>query len=378
MTQNRFVFVGTYTEPILFGTGQILHGKGRGIYVFRFDVDSGVLEPCYLATGVRNPSYLAIHPSHRYLYAVNESKEFEGRASGAISAFALDPETGRLTFINQKATHGADPCHLAVTKTGDRVLVANFTSGSVCLLPIGPDGILGDASHIVQHHGRSVDPRRQAGPHAHAVTLDLQDRFVFVPDLGIDQVMIYELDAIRGTLKPHRPAWTAVRPGAGPRQLVIHPKGRFVYLINELDSTITAFRYDGERGALAEIQTLPTLPEEFDGDSTCAEVQISPDGNLLYGSNRGHDSLVIYAIDKTEGALTCVGHVGTRGKTPRNFTIDPEGNWIIVANQDSDNLTVFRIDHGNSNLIPVGDPITVPTPVCVKVLYTGQGEGVTQ
>jgi len=368
MAQYRFVFVGTYTEPILFGTGQVLHGKGRGIHVFRFDVASGALEPCCLATGVRNPSYLAIHPSHRYLYAVNEHKEFEGRASGAISAFTPDPESGRLTFINQKATHGADPCYLAVTKTGDWVLVANFASGSVCVLPIRPDGSLGDASEVVQHQGRSIDPRRQAGPHAHAVTLDNQERFVFVPDLGLDKVMVYELDAAHGTLKPHAPPWTAVRPGAGPRQVVMHPGGRFAYLTNELNSTMTAFRYDGERGALEEIQTLPTLPEEFEGHSSCAEVQISPGGDLLYGSNRGHDSLVVFAVDQNKGTLTRVGHVGTRGKIPRGFTVDPEGNWLIVANQDSDNLAVFRVDHGSGSLIPTGDPIDVPTPVCVKVL----------
>ncbi len=368
MTQSRFVFAGTYTEPILFGTGQILHGKGRGIHVFRFDVDSGALEPCGLATGVRNPSYLAFHPSQRYLYAVNEQKEFEGGASGAISAFALGPPSGRLTFINQKATHGTDPCHLSVTKTGDCVLVANFASGSVCVLPIRLDGSLGDASDVVQHQGCSIDPRRQAGPHAHAITLDMRERFVFVPDLGLDKVMVYELDATHGTLKPHCPPWTAVRPSAGPRQLVMHPGGHFAYLINELNSTMTAFRYDGERGALEEIQTLPTLSAEFDGNNSCAEVQISPNGDLLYGSNRGHDSLVVFAVDQNAGTLTRIGHVSTRGKIPRNFTLDPEGNWVIVANQDSDNLAVFRVDHGSGSLIPVGDPVDVPTPVCVKML----------
>ncbi len=368
MSQSKLVFVGTYTEPILFGTGQILWGKGLGIHVYRFDTVSGALAPCALAQGVRNPSYLAIHPSRRYLYAVNEFKEFEGRASGAISAFALDPENGQLTLINQKATHGTDPCHLSVTKAGDYVLVANFASGSVCVLPIRPDGALDDISDFIQHQGSSIDPRRQAGPHAHAVTLDNRGRVVFVPDLGIDKVMIYELDAARGTLRPHSTPWAAMRPGAGPRQLVMHPGSRFAYLINELNSTMTAFRYDGERGTLEETQTLPTLPEDFDGKSTCAEVQISPAGDLLYGSNRGHNSLVIYAVDQSNGTLTRIGHVSTRGNTPRNFTVDPDGNWIIVANQDSDNLAVFRVDHCSGGLIPVGDPVVVPTPVCVKVL----------
>ena len=368
MSQFRFVFVGTYTEPILFGTGQILQGKGKGIHVYRFDTLSGALEPCGLAEGVRNPSYLAFHPSQRYLYAVNEYKQFEGRASGAISAFALDPDNGQLTFINQKATGGTDPCHLTVTSSGDCVLAANFASGSFCVLPLLPDGSLGDDGDFVQHHGSSIDPKRQAGPHAHGVTLDLQERFAFVPDLGLDRVMIYALDAARARVKPNRDPWCAVRPGAGPRQLVMHPQGQFAYLINELNSTMTAYRYDAEQGALAEMQTLSTLPEGFQGSSTCAEVQITPTGDLLYGSNRGHNSLVIYAVDPTQGTLRLLGHASTRGSIPRNFTVDPTGSWVLVANQDSDNLAVFRIDHSTGGLIPTGDPVAAPTPVCVKVL----------
>jgi 6-phosphogluconolactonase len=368
MSQFRFVFVGTYTEPILFGTGQVLQGKGKGIHVYRFDTLSGALEPYGLAEGVRNPSYLAFHPSRRYLYAVNEYKQFEGRASGAVSAFALDPDRGQLTFINQKATSGTDPCHLTVTRSGDCMLAANFASGSFCVLPLRPDGSLGDDGDFVQHQGSSIDPKRQAGPHAHGVTLDLQERFAFIPDLGLDRVMIYELDAARARVKPNRTPWWTARPGAGPRQLVMHPGGRFAYLINELNSTMTAFCYDAEQGALEEMQTLSTLPEGFEGHSTCAEVQITPEGNLLYGSNRGHNSLVIYAIDPAQGTLRLVGHASTRGSIPRNFTVDPSGSWVIVANQDSDNLAVFRIDHASGALVPVGEPVVAPTPVCVKVL----------
>jgi 6-phosphogluconolactonase len=367
MSQYRFVFVGTYTEPILFGTGQIVQGRGRGIHICRFDTVSGALEPYGLAEGVRNPSYLAIHPSRRYLYAVNEMKEFEGLKSGAISAFALDPESGQLSFINQKPTHGTDPCHLWVTQTGEWVLVANFASGSVCVLPIRPDGSLSDATDVVQHHGSSLDPTRQAGPHAHGVTLDDQGRHLFVPDLGLDKVMIYELDAVRGTLKPHSPPWVETRPGAGPRQNVMHPAGRLAYLINELDSTMTAYRYDAERGTLQEIQTLSTLPEGFEGKSTCAEVQISPAGDLLYGSNRGHDSLVIYAVNQADSMLTCLGHVSTQGRTPRNFTVAPDGNWVLAANQDTDNIVVFGVDHSTGGLAALGST-SVPMPVCVKVL----------
>jgi len=368
MSTHRLVFVGTYTEPILFGTGKVLQGKGKGIYVFRLDVSTGALEPYNLAEGVTNPSYLAFDPSHRFLYAVNELKEFEGAPSGAVSAFSLDPDRGRLRFLNRKPTHGTDPCHLTVDKMGRYVLVANFMSGSVCVLPIREDGSLGDATDVIQHQGSSVDPIRQSGPHAHAVTLDDSGRYAFVPDLGIDRLMVYTFDANRGKLEPHAEPWVKVAPGAGPRQLVMHPGGRYAYLINELDSTMTAFQYDPDRGILREIQTLSTLPEDFEGASTCAEVQISPSGKFLYGSNRGHDSIVIYAVDQMDGTLACVGHESTRGKTPRNFVVDPAGEFLLAANQDTDNVVTFRLDRASGELVATGHSVDVPTPVCVKVL----------
>lgn len=368
MGEQRLVYVGTYTEPIRFGTGQILEGKGRGIHILRFDLETGALAPCGLAEGVRNPSYLAFHPSRRFLYAVNELKEFEGTASGAVSAFALEPETGELTFLNSRATHGTDPCHVTVDPTGRVVLVANFASGSVCALPILADGSLGEASAFIQHHGSSVDPVRQAGPHAHAVTLDAAGRILFVPDLGLDRVMIYRLDPERGTLEPNDPPWVSVSPGAGPRQMVMHPNGQYAYLINELNSTMVAFRYDAARGALEPIQTISTLPYGYLGRSTTAEVQISPDGRYLYGSNRGHDSIAMYAVDATTGTLTCLGQVSTQGRIPRHFTVDPTGRFALVANQDTDNLVVFRLDDATGALILTGHRAEVPTPVCVKVL----------
>lgn len=368
MSRQRLVFVGTYTEPILFGTGQVLQGKGRGIYALRLDGETGALRPCGLTEGVRNPSYLAFHPSRRFLYAVNEFKEFEGEASGAISAFALDAQSGALALLNIKATHGTDPCHLTVHPAGRFVLVANFASGSVCVLPIQADGSLGDASHVVQHHGSSVDPVRQKGPHAHAVTFDAAGRYLFVPDLGLDKVLIYRFDAQQGRLTPGDTPWVETAPGAGPRQVVFHPGGAFAYLINELDSTMTAFRYDAERGALEPLQTLSTLPADFAGRSTCAEVQIAPSGAYLYGSNRGHDSLVIYAVDQARGTLTCVGHQSTLGRIPRNFCVAPDGDFVLAANQDTDNLVVFRLDAASGRLTPTGVEVEAPTPVCVKVL----------
>ncbi len=367
MSRESLVFVGTYTEPIRFGTGQILEGKGKGIYVYRFDADTGSLEPFSLTEGVRNPSFVAVHPSRRFLYAVNEMKEFEGQASGAISAFALEQATGRLTFLNQKPTHGTDPCHVIVDPTGRWVLVANYSSGSVCVLPIHTDGSLGDASHVVRHQGSSVDPVRQTGPHAHGVTFDASGRFGFVPDLGMDKVMLYEFDTLAGALKPCATPWVQTRPGAGPRQLVMHPQGRYAYLINELDSTITAFGTDAV-GSLREIQTVSTLPHDFTGSSSGATVQVSPQGDYLYGSNRGADSIVIYAIDQTEGTLTCIGHESTRGRVPRNFTVDPSGEWLLVANQHSDNIVVFRVDRPSGGLVATGDGAAVPAPVCVVFL----------
>lgn len=367
MTEQRLVYVGTYTEPIRFGTGQILEGQGRGIHILRFDLETGALEPCGLAEGVRNPSYLAFHPSKRFLYAVNELKEFEGEASGAISAFAIR-ENGELTFLNSRATHGTDPCHVTVDPTGRVALVANFASGSVCALPILEDGSLGEASAFIQHHGSSVDPVRQTGPHAHAVTLDASGQVLFVPDLGLDRVMIYRLDAERGTLEPNDPPWVSVPAGAGPRQVVMHPKGQYAYLINELNSTIITFRYEATRGALEPIQTISTLPEGYLGKSTTAEVQIAPDGRYLYGSNRGHDSLAMYTVDQATGRLSCLGQTSTQGRIPRHFTVDPTGRFVLVANQDTNRIVVFRLDGATGALILTEHRANVPTPVCVKVL----------
>jgi len=369
MAKGGLVYVGTYSEPILFGTGQVLQGKGKGIYCFRFDPKRGALDPVGVTEGVRNSSYLAFDPKRKFLYCVNEFKEFEGKASGAVSAFRIDQKTGVLTFLNTKASHGTDPCHLIVDKSGKNVLIANFASGSVSVLPIKRDGSLRDASCIIQHEGTSVDPKRQAGPHAHAVELSADNRFAFVPELGGDKVMIYALDAERGMLTPnqHQPS-IKMAPGAGPRQLVMHPNGKFAYLINELNSTMTAYRYDAKKGALTELQTLPTLPPGFHAYSSCAEVQIAPSGKFLYGSNRGDDSIVIYAIDAKKGTLTLVGHESTRGRIPRNFEIHPGGEFLAVANQDTNNIIMFRIDQQTGKLTPTGNVVEAGTPICVRFM----------
>ena len=368
MTPRALVFIGTYTEPILFGTGKILEGKSEGIYVYSLDLTSGEMELVGLTRDVPNPSYLTFDPSRRFLYAVNELKEFEGTPTGAVSAFAVDPGSGELTLLNRKPTHGTDPCHLQVHRTGKYVLVANFGSGSVCVLPILDDGSLGDATDVVQHHGSSVDPVRQSGPHAHAVTLDDSGELVFVTDLGIDKLMGYRFDGNLGKLESHDPPWVEVQPGAGPRQLALHPKGGYAYLINELDSTVTVLQRNLGTWFVQVIQTISTLPPGFEGASTCAEIQISPSGQFLYGSNRGHDSIVFYAIDEQGGTLDLLGHESTRGRTPRHFAVSPGGELLLVANQDSDNLISFRLDPFSGGLVATGHLAQVPAPVCVAFL----------
>lgn len=367
MPASKRVYVGTYSEPILFGTGQVVQGQGKGIYIFDFDSESGALTLSGIKEGVRNSSYLCFDPTRQFLYCVNEFKEYEGMASGAASSFRIDPATGALTHLNTKASHGTDPCHLVVDRTGRNLLIANFASGSVCVLPITADGSLQDASCVIQHEGSSVDPKRQSGPHAHAVEIDAANRYVFVPELGLDKVMIYELDAENGKLVPNpKQPSVSTKPGSGPRQLVMHPNGTIAYLINELDSTMSVYAYDSDNGMLTELQTVSTLPTDFSGASTCAEVQIHPTARYLYGSNRGHDSIVIFAIDPDQGTLTLVGHQGTRGKIPRNFAVSPDGRFLAAANQESDNVVMFRIDPETGTLTPTSHVVEAGTPICVR------------
>ena len=363
---RQLVFVGTYSEPILFGTGQLLRGKGQGIHAFWFE--GGRLTPGPV-TPARNPSYLAFDPAGRRLYCVNEFKEYEGQASGAVSAYRIDPSSGELTFLNTRASRGTDPCHLVVDATGRFVLVANFRSGSVLVLPIEADGSLGEATDWKQHEGSSIDPVRQTGPHAHAVCLSPDNRFLFVPDLGLDAVVIYRFDAQRGALTLHAEQPTvATKPGAGPRQIAFRRDGRFAYLINELDSTMTAFAYDSSSGRLTELQTLSTLPPAFTGRNSCAEVQIAASGRYLYGSNRGHDSIAVFALDAGSGLMTAAGRQHTGGQIPRNFELTPDGAWLLAANQDSDSVVVFSTDAETGQLLPTGEAVEAGTPICCKVL----------
>ena len=351
------VYVGTYTR-----------GGSEGVYVYRMDASTGGLEYVSKATGLDNPSFLAIDPRRRHLYAVSQVVESQGPPSGSVSAFSIDPATGELTFLNRQPSVGAGPCHLTVDGTGRCVLVANYRGGSVAVLPIEDDGRLGEATDFVQHEGSSVDAGRQEGPHPHSVNLDSASRYAYVPDLGLDKVLVYKLDAGKGKLTAGDEPWVQVKTGAGPRHFAFHPGGRFAYVINELDSTFTAFACDNVKGTLREVQTVSTLPVAFEGESHCADVHVSPSGEFLYGSNRGHDSIVVFAIDGDTGTLTYVGHEPTQGMTPRNFAIDPTGAFLLAANQDSDSIVTFRVDRRTGKLEPTGHVAQVSMPVCLKLV----------
>ena len=368
MSKKETVFVGTYTQPILFGTGQILQGKGKGIYRYELDLDTGAIEQVGFTPDVVNPSYLVLSDDHKTLYAVNELKKFKDMECGSISAFSVDSATHMLTLLNQQPTGGTDPCHVVVSKNGTHVFVANFMSGSVCVYPVQSDGSLGEASQFIQHEGYSVNPKRQRGPHAHSTTFSPDGRFAFVPDLGIDKLVAYEPDYTTGKLAATDSF--ATLPGAGPRHCVFHPNGKFCYLTNELDCTIYAMRYNAADGTFEKLQSVPLMMDDsFTGENSGADIQITPDGRFLYGSNRGHNSLICYKADTETGLLCYVGMTDCHGGVPRNFAIDPTGRYVIVANQDTDNLVVFSI--GIDGVLTYVTETFAPTPVCVRLYLLG-------
>jgi 6-phosphogluconolactonase len=369
------LFVGTYT------------GKdSKGIYAYSFDAASSQFIPLGLAAETTNPSFLAIDPSRRFLYAVNEVSNYKGASSGAVSAFAIvdanhaNPvnarQTGRLSFLNQVPSRGADPCYIAFDKTGKFALVANYTGGSVAVFPVQNDaqrdaqhdGQIGESSAFIQDVGSSIDKNRQEGPHAHWIETTPDNRFALVADLGLDQLLVYRFNQNTGALAANDPPYVKLDPGAGPRHLAFHPDGKFAYVVNELQSTVTTFSYDGGAGTLKKLNSVSTLPKGFSGSNTAAEIKVHPNGKFLYASNRGNDSVAAFSIDNHTGGLTLVDFFPTQGKTPRNFEIDPTGKLLLVANQDSNNIVVFRIDAGSGKLTPTGQVLNVPAPVCLKFM----------
>jgi len=351
------LYIGTYTS----GSTR----AGEGIYIYRMNEKTAELSHFKTVTGVADPSFLTFDPKRRHLYAVNEVEQFEGKSSGSVSAFSVDKKTGDLNLLNRQPTSGAAPCHLIVDEEGKYVLVANYTGGSVAVLPISDGGSLGMTTSFMQHEGSSVNKDRQSGPHAHCIVLDKRNNYAFAVDLGLDKILVYKFNEKTGRLERNDFASVDVSPGDGPRHLSFHPDGKFAYVINELSNTIIAFEFDKDSGRLKHLQTVSTLPVGFSGKSWTAEVVISPSGKFLYGSNRGHDSIVSFAINQKTGMLSLIEHVSTQGKHPRHFAIDPNEKFLLVANRDSDSVVSFRIHRDTGRLEPTGQVTKVPKPVCL-------------
>jgi 6-phosphogluconolactonase len=350
-----FVYFGTYTQ-----------GASKGIYAYRFQPAAGKLTTLGLAAETPNPSFLALHPSGRFLFAANEHEAGDGPGkNNSVSAFAVDPTTGALSFLNNVSSRGEGPCHLSIDRTGNTLLVANYGSGSVAALPILLDGRLGEATGFDQHQGTSADPVRQTGPHAHFIAPSPDNRFVLTADLGLDQVIVYRFDPAKGTLSRNSPPFATIRAGSGPRHLAFHPSGKYVYVNSEMASTVSAFAWDASRGSLEELQTISTLPSGFARVSSTAEIHIDRAGRFLYVSNRGHDSIAIFSIDQATGELTLVGHAATNGQTPRYFTLDPTGNFLFAANQNSSSVVVFRVEPKTGRITPAQTISDIPEPVCM-------------
>jgi 6-phosphogluconolactonase len=355
------VYVGTYT------------GKGsEGVYVYHLDSSTGGLKFVSKAAGLANPSFLAIDPKGRCVYAV---REFGGKGS-AVVALSRNSTTGELSILNEQPSGGQGPCYVTVDREGRFLLVANYGSGHVAVLPIADDGRLQPATSVVRHEGSSVNPARQKEPHAHSIVLDAANRYALAADLGIDKVMVYRLDSEHGKLLPNDPPFVRCEPGSGPRHIAFHPSGKYVYVIEELSSTVEAFNYDADAGTLKPFQRISTLPDGFTGKSTCADIHVHPSGRFLYGSNRGHDSIVSYAIDDQTGKLRLIGHEPTQGKAPRNFAIDPSGTFLLAANQDSDSIVSFRINPDTGALTPTGQTCKVSMPVCLKMVVSATGPAI--
>jgi 6-phosphogluconolactonase len=347
---DYLMYVGTYTGP-----------KSKGIYAYRFDAASGRITSLGLAGEAQSPSFLAIHPGGGYLYSANETEP------GTAGAFRIDRKSGKLTPLNHVASQGSGPCAIAVDPAGKNVLVANYTSGSVALLPVKPDGSLGEASATDQHKGSSVNRERQEGPHAHSADFAPGNRFALVADLGLDKIFVYRYDAQKGTFTPNEPAFGKAPAGSGPRHVAFHPNGKFAYSVNELNSTVTAYAWNGAAGTLKEIATVSALAPDFKNESDGAEIHVHPSGRFVYSSNRGQaNSIALFRVDPAKGTLEFAGTTPSGGNAPRYFGFDPTGAWLLAANQDSDNIVLFRIDPGTGKLTPTGQPLQVSKPVCIK------------
>jgi 6-phosphogluconolactonase len=353
---NYFVYVGTYTEKT----------QSKGIYEYRFDATNGSISSAGVAAETVNPSFLVVRSGGKYLYAVNEAAIMDGGKHGAVSAFSIDPQTGKLTLLNQVSSLGVDPCFISFDKTGKYALVANYTSGSVAVFPVLPDGKVGKETAFIQDRGKlGPNAKRQEGPHAHFIVTTADNRFAIESDLGLDEVLIYKFDASDGTLTPNDPPYFRIKPGSGPRHIAFSENDKYAYVVSEMGSTVTALRFDEKKGSFKELQTLSTLPPGYAGRNDAAEIAIHPNGKFLYASNRGNDSIAIYAIDPKKGTLTPQGGIPTGGKEPRHFTFDPSGKFMFIENQFSEDVSIVRVDPATGALSASAETFKVPSPVCL-------------
>jgi 6-phosphogluconolactonase len=343
-------YVGTYTN-------QRPTPKSKGIYAYRFDAKTGKFTSLGLAGETSNPSFIAVSPNHKFLYAVNENNQ------GTVSSFAIDAATGMLKALNSVSAKGGGTCHVSLDKTGKWLFAANYNTGSVASFPVNADGSLGEAVSAIQHQGSSINPSNQKGPHAHEAVVSPDDKLLIVPDLGMDKLMEYQIGA-NGALTANTPPSITIAPGSGPRHIAFAPNGRFAYAMTEITDSVIAFSYDG-KGGMKELQTLASAPAA--PGTSGAEIAVHPSGKFLYAANRGHNSISIFTID-SKGMLTAAGNVSTQGKTPRFFGLDPTGGYLIAANQDSGNMVVFEIDQKTGGLTPTGDNLEIASPVCIAYI----------
>jgi 6-phosphogluconolactonase len=351
-------------EPVVF-ISAFASGDKAGIHAFRFDSENGALQPLHRTTDIKNPFFLSVSPDQRFLYAINADK-FGGADDEFVAAYALEDRTGRLKKLNQQSARGTASCYLDVDATGKTVVVANYASGSVASLPVKENGLLGEAATFVQHTGSSIDPDRQKGPNAHSIVISPDNRFALAADLGIDKILVYQLDAATAKLTPNEAQpFARMQPGSGPRHITFHPNGRHVYVINELANTVTCFDYTPASGTLTERQTITTLPAGFSGKSYTADLKITPDGKFLYGTNRGHDSIASYRIGDN-GRLTLLSIDPSLGKGPQNLLTTPDGRWLLCANMPGNSVIVFRIDSTSGKITASGTPVEMPMPSCIR------------
>ena len=360
MATFRF-YVGTFNQ-----TARDAQARTDGIFWYRFDAETGNLQREGAADGGPNPGFLTLSADHRYLYCVNEVHEYQGQKGGGLSAFQVDPATGGLSFLNSQPSYGESPCYISLDRSGKFALVSNYASGNIAVYPLLPDGRLGASSEFIQHEGHGTNPKRQEMAHAHSIQMEAGNKLALVADLGLDQVKLYRLDLVNGKLQPAVPAEISLHPGAGPRHLDFHPNGKWMYVINELDSTLAFFEVDFRGGVYRHIQTVSSLPGGYEGEKWAADVHVHPNGRWIFASNRGHNSLATFEIDQQTGRVNLLGTVPSGGKTPRNFALDPSGRWLLAANQDSHNLVVFALDPTSGRLTPAGVETSIPTPVCVR------------